>query len=359
MNTDPTPEPTSPADSGTRPETAPLHLLIDGDDVVLTGTIKGNDDHRRLVPAPWKWSRFWTGYVLPRNLLPLTRRRHIDWLLTAASKTGTRVDVEDTGRTLTEADRRQARTHRLADRADRHENVAQRATREAAAAETARRAISDHIPPGQPVLVGHHSEGRHRRALERLDTLDRKGLEAERVAHRRAALAAGIRRTLERGDSPVTIRLRIERTETEIRRLQRYLDRHTAYLAEHPDAGPGRTGELQDELDRLQESADIDRATIAELEATGQVVTYGPHNVKVGEMVRCNGSWYPVLRVNKKSVTVPSIVGGPWTDTLPYTKITDCRLPEPAHTSSTTSTTANEAAGGAGTDDTTAGGATS
>jgi hypothetical protein len=35
--------------------------------------------------------------------------------------------------------------------------------------------ISDAIPFGQPILVGHHSEGRHRRDLKRIETNHRKG----------------------------------------------------------------------------------------------------------------------------------------------------------------------------------------
>lgn len=37
--------------------------------------------------------------------------------------------------------------------------------------------ISDSIPFGQPILVGHHSEGRHRRDLKRIDSNHRKGWE--------------------------------------------------------------------------------------------------------------------------------------------------------------------------------------
>jgi len=38
------------------------------------------------------------------------------------------------------------------------------------------------IPLGQPILVGHHSERRHRKALERADANMRKGVEAEKKA---------------------------------------------------------------------------------------------------------------------------------------------------------------------------------
>lgn len=39
------------------------------------------------------------------------------------------------------------------------------------------RDLVKHIPLGQPILVGHHSEGRHRRTLERTDNQMRKSIE--------------------------------------------------------------------------------------------------------------------------------------------------------------------------------------
>lgn len=42
----------------------------------------------------------------------------------------------------------------------------------------AAKAISDFIPPGQPILVGHHSEKRHRRDLEKIDNQMRKSRQA-------------------------------------------------------------------------------------------------------------------------------------------------------------------------------------
>src|SRR5690606_225754 len=38
--------------------------------------------------------------------------------------------------------------------------------------------IASAIPPGQPILVGHHSERRHRRDLNRINGLTRKGFDA-------------------------------------------------------------------------------------------------------------------------------------------------------------------------------------
>lgn len=300
-----------------------LHLSIDDDGITLSGTEHGNQIHQALVPRPWVWSRHARGYVLPRSLLPLTRQRHITWLIQAAQAAGVPLNVEDTATAQTESQRRQDRTDRLEDRAERHEAAAERATRTAEATEAAATATRRHMPLGQPILVGHHSERRHRRDLERLDRLDRESLEAERTARRRAELAAGIRRVLDGGDSAVTIRLRIDRHEAAIRRLNRLLNGQPQPYTEHEH-------HLAAERDRLEEAVTIDRGALADMEARGDTVTYSRDNVRPGDLVLYHGIWYPVRRANRKSVTVPSIVGGDWTDTLPYAKITGCRRPEPA-----------------------------
>ncbi len=53
--------------------------------------------------------------------------------------------------------------------------------------------ISSFIPPGQPILVGHHSEKRHRRDLERIDNSMRKAIDASDKAdyYRQKAAAVG------------------------------------------------------------------------------------------------------------------------------------------------------------------------
>ena len=54
------------------------------------------------------------------------------------------------------------------------------------------RQISDHIPLGQPILVGHHSEGRHRRDLARIDGRMRASVEADDKAKYYEQKAAGV-----------------------------------------------------------------------------------------------------------------------------------------------------------------------
>lgn len=72
-------------------------------------------------------------------------------------------------------DKIQAKRERYAELADR-----KRAT--ASASHNASRAIIGGIPMGQPILVGHHSEKRHRRDLERSDRAMRKAIEADKTA---------------------------------------------------------------------------------------------------------------------------------------------------------------------------------
>jgi hypothetical protein len=54
------------------------------------------------------------------------------------------------------------------------------------------------IPLGQPILVGHHSEGRHRRAIERADNAMRRAHESHEMAKHHEDRAEGIAWQLKR-----------------------------------------------------------------------------------------------------------------------------------------------------------------
>lgn len=73
---------------------------------------------------------------------------------------------------------------KLERRRQRYAERAERARQESDAAYRSASAEIEHIPPGQPILVGHHSERRHRRALARHDSRMRQSVEAsERARH--------------------------------------------------------------------------------------------------------------------------------------------------------------------------------
>jgi hypothetical protein len=69
-----------------------------------------------------------------------------------------------------------------ADRADRLHARAEKAEAEATSAYETSRRLADQIPFGQPILVGHHSEKRHRRQIERIQGYATKAVELSRKA---------------------------------------------------------------------------------------------------------------------------------------------------------------------------------
>lgn len=81
--------------------------------------------------------------------------------------------------------KQEANRQRFAARADKADRCAGQHAR-------ARDAIMDAIPPGQPVLVGHHSERRHRRDLDRLDRHMGKAVEESKKADYYRGRAASV-----------------------------------------------------------------------------------------------------------------------------------------------------------------------
>lgn len=91
---------------------------------------------------------------------------------------------------MTYRERRERKAERLREWAEKREA-------RAAQAMAGEQGILDLIPPGQPVLVGHHSERRHRRDLERADSKRRQAIESADKAARFRERAGNIERAAE------------------------------------------------------------------------------------------------------------------------------------------------------------------
>ena len=79
---------------------------------------------------------------------------------------------------------------RRARRRERYEDRIESSKQESEAASDAAHRAIEHIPPGQPILVGHHSERRHRRDLARHDSAMRRSIDASKKAdHYRGKLS--------------------------------------------------------------------------------------------------------------------------------------------------------------------------
>jgi hypothetical protein len=99
-------------------------------------------------------------------------------------------------------EQRQAdRKERQADRAERLRSAASGAFRHAAS-------MIEGIPPGQPILVGHHSERGHRRALEKHDRWMRKGVELQKLADEAARRSATVSHAISSDDPDAIDKLR-------------------------------------------------------------------------------------------------------------------------------------------------------
>lgn len=104
-------------------------------------------------------------------------------------------------------------------RRERLERAAERAAAASDATFTAARSALAGIEPGQPILVGHHSEKRHRRAIERHDNRMRKAFELQSEARELELRAAGVGTAGISSDDPDAIaKLADKRTDLEVRR---------------------------------------------------------------------------------------------------------------------------------------------
>jgi hypothetical protein len=79
------------------------------------------------------------------------------------------------------------------------------------------------IPFGQPILVGHHSERRHRSDLRKIQRNEEKAREHGEIAEKYEKRAERFERKATGGENPVTIHNRIEKLEAEERRFEREL----------------------------------------------------------------------------------------------------------------------------------------
>ena len=110
--------------------------------------------------------------------------------------------------------KQEARQQRLAERAERLHGQARAEFHKA----DLREEVSG-IPLGQPILVGHHSERRHRRTLERADNAMRRGIEAEEQAKELDRRANATSHAISSDDPDAVVKLReklvkLEATQT-------------------------------------------------------------------------------------------------------------------------------------------------
>ena len=311
------------------------HTRADG--TLAEGTIKGDGSGDILKRNGFRWfpSLGCFGIVQSRDKRAKTWK--INCAVEALRAAGFEVTVtidEETTRTFAEAEAE--RTQRAEDRADRFADRADRATERSNSRYEASHAVIASIPPGQPILVGHHSERGHRRALARSDAHMRASIDEGNKAEyfeRRADASANYQQ--HRENTGTTLR-RIEGLEADRRRFERWR------VARNID--PNATAEVNRRIAEIDEQLAYWREVIAKQEADG-VKIWGRDDFAKGDFVLFHGTWYEVLRVNPKSVTIPAMISDgvrvgrlqvvrknetrlSWDDRVPYHKVRGRRSAE-------------------------------
>lgn len=310
------------------------HTHADG--TLIDGSRKGDGVWEILKGLGHNWRYFRS---LGQIGLGQSRDRMADtWKISKAAE-ALRAAGHEVTVTVDESERRsfaEAEAERYARAEDRAERMAGHAANAAARSEAAHSrasAIADGIPFGQPILVGHHSERRHRRDLDRIHNLHGKGFEEARKAEHFEHRAQNAEKEQAHRESiPTTLR-RIEKLEAGQRKLQRRVDGTDPYMNYGKPAQGAYLERLTGRLAEIAEQLTYWRGVVARREAEDGVKIWSRDDFTKGDYMQFMGTWYEVLRVSAKSVTIPAMINdGPivtkaggrctWTDTIPYHKVT-------------------------------------
>lgn len=295
------------------------------DGTLIDGTARNDGTAAILKANRWRWGRTIGAWFVPQSRDRFAKMHTINATaeqLRAAGFTVT-IDIDDNPRPVAVAEADKAA--QLNARADALTHKAERRTAEAEAAWQANDAAFNALPEGgEPIKIGHHSERRHRAAIDKADRTMGRAVAAHedaKTAEQRAKIAAAAN---DRRNNPVTVANRIAKLEADVRRARRALDaldgRRTDENADRWDAlHTRRTLVLKRDTDALEYWQAV-RA--AQIEA-GTAGNYSRETITPGDLVRDRwDSWHKVVKANAKSVTVEGPFG---THTLDYHKLTDHR----------------------------------
>lgn len=318
-----------------------LHLThTPAEGTLLDGTSRGDASAAALKAARqagggnWRWSRELDQWYIRQSRDRRVYTGQIEVTRKHLEAAGFDVVVEL-------GDERRPVAEQEADRAQRSENRTARLEGRAATLKAsgeagwkAAREYADLIPFGQPILVGHHSEGRHRRLLAKIDNMDRKAIDQLKEgesAEQRAAAAAANQRHREHG---ATTMRRLEKLRADRRRVQRGMEQTHGW-----DQQPLNEEQLerirahyQPQAEDLDEKIAYWEEYLRGLAEAGVYRVWTREDFTRGDFVLNRYGWAEVKRVNAKSLTIPHIHdvlaehGHTWS--LPYDEVRGRRSAE-------------------------------
>lgn len=349
------------------------HTAADG--TLLEGTSRGDGAYEAIKAAQASYKiRGWKYFPSIRAIgVSHSRDRApklglIDVTADVLREAGFTVDIVIDGAPRAMEDAEADRAGRMDDRAAALHAKAGRKAEDADARWAAADAITDGIPMGQPILVGHHSERGHRRALKTADAHMRKSLEVEREAKSAAQRAATAERHMEARNNPRRVYRRIRALEADRRKAERELTPCTVSGRKMKPEAEGQTltcprcyrdhtigadllypvhgcatGRRREEVElrvaHLAEQIRYWGEALDAAKAAGADVPPDTDAIKKGWWVKSWAGWRQVTRVNKVTVSIRDTYGNPNVDhdapgqwfsrTLPLDEIREIRETSP------------------------------
>jgi hypothetical protein len=310
-------EPAAPADTPARaaePPAAPedksadpaAELVIrhsNSEGTLVHGTSRGDGSRDALRGAHFRWSRSLSAWYKPNTRGRSAKRATIEVLRAALVDAGFTVTVEIEDFDAAEAF--ETLQGHGEERAAVHAGRAARETGRSDASYLASNEAVRGIEPGQPILLGHHSQRRHERDIARSHTHMSASVEHSRKAERAEGRAAEVQRQTRRRENPVVMGRRVERLE----RNQRTLERRLRGASEAPNTR-AELADIKTEIEFLRSSI-----------AGSGVKQYTRADLQPGDKVKIRGSWDTVLKANPKTVEAQGDHG--LRIKYPYYEITD------------------------------------
>lgn len=299
---------------------------------LIDGTTKGDGTADVLKRTGWRWGRSIAAWYVPNSRDHLPHHYKINRTVAALEAAGFEVETDLSMEHRPTAEVEAGKIARQADRVDALDAKADRKdAADAAAWDRVEGAMARLPEGGEPIHVGHHSEGRHRNAIKKADTAMRRSIEASRDAEHARGKADAAAMTTDRRYRPVTVANRIETLNAEIRKLERRIvepryDAERGYVAATAEQIEAARARLRPYIDEKRDQAAYWEGVRAAQVESGTATGYNRETVKKGDRVRVRGHWYSVVRVNTKTVSVQTEYS--WTDTVPYAELQDLNRPE-------------------------------
>lgn len=171
--------------------------------------------------------------------------------------------------------------------------------------------MADVIPFGQPIHVGHYSEGSDRRYRERIENKMKKSIETAEKAKYYQDRSKSSSEYEDRTFNLETTLRRIERLEAEWRRHYRELDDQYIRIFQGREKSISRTSLERAEriMEQIEEEITYWKKIVAQKKENGLKV-WGPGDFTVGETINVDGRSAKVLKVNPKTLWVE--IDAPW-----------------------------------------------